>query len=110
MLDQADNSTYAVEIPTRDTKDKVPSRFPSPNRPSMFWGNEHLWANPPYNPADPHNPMMDSKGRVWMTSKIRSNQEPAWCSDPAISTPSGFRGAIAPARRRFTILRPRNSA
>ena len=42
--------------------------------PSLHWGNEHLWANPPYNPADPHNPMMDSKGRVWMTSKIRSNQ------------------------------------
>jgi len=49
----------------------------------MFWGNEHLWANPPYNPADPHNPMLDSKGRVWLTSKIRGNQEPAWCSDPS---------------------------
>ena len=61
--------------------EKVPSRFPAPNRPSLHWGNEHLWANPPYNPADPHNPMLDSKGRVWMTSKIRSNQDPAWCND-----------------------------
>jgi hypothetical protein len=60
----------------------VPSRFPAPNRPSFFWGNEHLWSNPPYDPADPHNPMMDSKGRVWLTSKIRGNQAPAWCSDP----------------------------
>src|SRR5205823_7375681 len=25
------------------------------------------------------NPMLDSKGRVWMTSKIRSNQDPSWC-------------------------------
>jgi hypothetical protein len=83
ILDQADNSQYSIDIPTRDSKDKVPSRFPSPNRPSFFWGNEHLWANPPYNPADPHNPMMDSKGRVWITSKIRGNQEPAWCSDPS---------------------------
>jgi hypothetical protein len=47
----------------------------------MFWGNEHLWANPPYDPADPHNPMMDSKGRVWLTSKLRANNDPAWCSD-----------------------------
>jgi hypothetical protein len=39
--------------------------------------------NPPYNPADPHNPMLDSKGRVWITSKIRPNQDPSWCSDPA---------------------------
>jgi hypothetical protein len=83
MLDQADNSTYSIDIPTRDTKDKVPSRFPAPNRPSFFWGSEHLWSNPPYDPADPHNPMMDSKGRVWLTSKIRGNQEPAWCSDPS---------------------------
>ncbi|HSP66297.1 MAG TPA: carboxypeptidase-like regulatory domain-containing protein [Bryobacteraceae bacterium] len=83
VLDQADNNQFSMDIPTRDSKDKVPSRFPAPNRPSFFWGNEHLWSNPPYNPADPHNPMMDSKGRVWITSKIRGNQEPAWCSDPS---------------------------
>jgi hypothetical protein len=82
ILNQSDNSTYALDIPTREEKDKVPSRFPAPNRPSMFWGNEHLWSNPPYNPADPHNPMIDSKGRVWLTSKIRSNTDPSWCNDP----------------------------
>jgi len=82
ILDQADNSTYSIDIPTREPKDKVPSRFPAPNRPSFFWGNEHLWSNPPYDPADPHNPMIDSKGRVWLTSKIRGNTAPAWCSDP----------------------------
>src|SRR5260370_753688 len=30
----------------------------------------------------PHNPLIDRKGRVWMTSKIRENQDPSWCSDP----------------------------
>jgi len=83
ILNQDDNSTYALDIPEREPKDKVPSRFPSPNRPSLFWGNEHLWSNPPYNPADPHNPMLDSKGRVWMTSKIRGNTDPSWCNDPS---------------------------
>jgi len=82
VMDPRENNTFAMDIPTRDPKEKVPSRFPAPNRPSMFWGNEHLWANPPYNPADPHNPMFDSKGRVWLTSKIRANADPAWCSDP----------------------------
>ena len=81
VLDQADNSQYSIDIPTRESRDKVPSRFPAPNRPSFFWGNEHLWSNPPYDPADPHNPMIDSKGRVWLTSKIRGNQEPTWCND-----------------------------
>ncbi|OFW39312.1 MAG: hypothetical protein A3F70_08025 [Acidobacteria bacterium RIFCSPLOWO2_12_FULL_67_14] len=64
----------------------MPSRFPAPNRPSLHWGNEHLWGNPPYNPADPHNPMMDSQGRVWMTSKIRPNENPRWCADPGLNT------------------------
>jgi hypothetical protein len=81
VLDPNENSTFALDIPTREARDKVPSRFPAPGRPSLHWGNEHLWANPPYNPADPHNPMIDSKGRVWMTAKIRGNPDAAWCSD-----------------------------
>ena len=83
MVDPKEHSTVALDIPTRAPRADVPSRFPKPNRPSLFWGTEHLWANPPYNPADPHNPMIDSKGRVWMTSKIRPNPDPAWCSDPS---------------------------
>jgi hypothetical protein len=81
VLDPKENSTFEMEIPTRAPRADVPSRFPKPNRPSLWWGEQHLWGNPPYNPADPHNPMMDSKGRVWMTSKIRPNQDPAWCKD-----------------------------
>ena len=83
MVDPKEHSTVALDIPTRAPRADVPSRFPKPNRPSLFWGTEHLWGNPPYNPADPHNPMIDSKGRVWMTSKIRPNPDPAWCSDPS---------------------------
>jgi hypothetical protein len=81
VLNPQTNSTEELEIPTRAPRAQINSRFPAPNRPSLFWGNEHHWANPPYNPADPHNPMMDSKGRVWMTSKIRPNGNPPWCAD-----------------------------
>jgi hypothetical protein len=80
VLDPNESKASALDIPTREAKEKVPSRFPAPTRPSLHWGNEHLWANPPYDPADPHNPMLDREGRVWMTSKIRSNQDPSWCS------------------------------
>ncbi|HYR44597.1 MAG TPA: carboxypeptidase-like regulatory domain-containing protein, partial [Terriglobia bacterium] len=83
VMEPKENSTYSVDIPTRAPKETVPSRFPKPAMPSLHWGNEHLWANPPYNPADPHNPMLDSKGRVWTTSKIRPNQDPSWCNDPS---------------------------
>ncbi len=112
VLDTAENSTFTLDIPTREAKDKVPSRFPAPNRPSNFWGMEHLWANPPYDPADPHNPMLDSKGRVWMTSKIRGNQDPPWCSDPSNKFADWFplrnsgrqASFFDPKTRQFTLI------
>jgi hypothetical protein len=78
VLDPADNSTHEITIPTREDPRVVTSRFPPAAMPSNFWGMDHLWG--PENPADPHNPMMDRKGRVWMTSKIR-NEEPSWCRE-----------------------------
>jgi hypothetical protein len=81
VLDQRENQSMSIDIPTREDKSKIGSRFPPPNRPSMFWGEEHLWSGPTYDPADPHNPMIDSKGRVWLTSKIRPNKDPEWCGD-----------------------------
>jgi hypothetical protein len=78
VLDPIENDTYEITIPTREDARQVQSRFPPPAMPSNFWGTKHLWG--PENPSDPHNPMMDRKGRVWMTSKIR-NEEPAWCRE-----------------------------
>jgi hypothetical protein len=78
VLDPIDNDSYELTIPTREDARRVQSRFPPPAMPSNFWGMQHLWG--PENPSDPHNPMMDRKGRVWMTSKIR-NEEPAWCRE-----------------------------
>jgi hypothetical protein len=77
-VDPVENKTYEITIPTRDDPRKVSSRFPPAAMPSNFWGMRHLWGVE--NPADPHNPMMDRKGRVWATSKIREN-EPDWCKE-----------------------------
>lgn len=98
VMDPKENSTYSIEIPTREDRTKVASRFPKPVMPSLHWGNEWLWCNPvpgttsecpnPYNPADPHNPMLDSKGRVWTTSKIRGREEPKWCNDASLGNKS----------------------
>jgi hypothetical protein len=78
VVDPVANDAYELTIPTREDPRVVASRFPPPAMPSNFWGMEHLWGLE--NPADPHNPMMDRKGRVWMTSKIR-NEQPAWCRE-----------------------------
>jgi hypothetical protein len=76
VLDPVDNDSYEIIIPTREDARVVATRFPEPAMPSNFWGYEHLWG--PEHPSDPHNPMLDRKGRVWLTTKIR-NDQPAWC-------------------------------
>jgi hypothetical protein len=83
ILDPKTSETSEIEIPTREPRASVPSRFPAPNPPSLWWGSERLWNTPAYNTSDPHNPMLDNKGRVWLTSKIRGNTLPSWCSDAA---------------------------
>ena len=45
--------------------------------PSVFYGDEPLWQRP----ADPHNPMFDELGRVWMTTKVRGDIVPEWCQE-----------------------------
>ena len=44
--------------------------------PSLYWGNDE--------PAglisrSAHNPMMDGKGRLWITQSVRPNDVPDWC-------------------------------
>jgi hypothetical protein len=112
ILDPKKNTSEELEIPTRAPRETVPSRFPKPDRPSLWWGDRHLWANPPYNPADPHNPMIDSAGRVWMTSKIRPNQDPPWCNDAKSAYSDWYPLRISarqasfydPKTRQFTLI------
>jgi hypothetical protein len=75
------NSARMITIPVRDNPDNpARSRFATEfPEPSLFWGDEALWTAP----ADPHNPMMDGEGRVWMTSKVRGSIAPAWCQEGA---------------------------
>ncbi len=107
ILNPKENSTVALDIPTRDAKANVPSRFPAPIIPSLHWGTEHLWGNPPYNPADPHNPMIDSKGRVWTTSKIRGNAQPGWCNTAALGNPSAEWFPLTNSGRQASYYDPR---
>ena len=78
-LDPQTNSWRALEIPVLDLTEnpaqtRFAQRFPVP---SPFYGDEALWTAP----ADPHNPMVDQKGRIWMTTKVRGNTLPEWCQE-----------------------------
>ena len=78
-LDPSTNAWRTIEIPVLDlTENQAETRFAQRfAEPSPFYGDEALWQAP----ADPHNPMFDDKGRVWMTTKVRGNDLPEWCQE-----------------------------
>ena len=87
VVDPNDNSAVEIKIPVRpEDQDSVESRFPQMQvNPSYYWGEQLLWGrggpDGHENASDPHNPMMDAKGRVWMTSKVRNRPNPGWCQE-----------------------------
>ena len=87
VVDPIANTAVELTIPVRpDDPDNVPSRFPQTQlQPSYYWGDQLLWGlggpDGHENSADPHNPMMDQKGRVWMTSTVRARANSDWCRE-----------------------------
>ena len=67
-----------ARVPVRRGRDGYVGR--SDAVPSLYWGNE---PGPPTGEGGSgHNPMMDDKGRVWLTQSIRPGREtPDWCRD-----------------------------
>jgi hypothetical protein len=78
ILDPVTHVATNLKIPLlADPATVRPMIPPSMPVPSRFYGEELIWDDP----ANPHNPMMDQKGRVWMTSAIRGRQNPEWCQE-----------------------------
>ena len=79
-VDPRTNEAREVVLPVRDTPGEGDFRsyIDQENlEPSIYWGDELVWNNP----GNPHNPMMDGEGRVWMTHQIRGPGNPAWCRE-----------------------------
>ncbi len=79
MVDPNTSQTNEIKVPTRvDPKTIQPYRmslevgFPSP-----FFGETPIWTDN----TSVHNPMMDERGRVWMTSAIRLKANPDFCKE-----------------------------
>jgi len=81
-LDPLENRAWEIPIPTRDDPKTMRSRFPQEQQqPSLHWGDEIVHSGV----ADPHNPMMDSKGRLWTTSTVRQGTPLTFCTDGTLS-------------------------
>ena len=93
VTDTARHASRELAIPLREPRENVPSMFPTAPgfEPSPYWGDEIIFDAP----ANPHNPMMDARGRVWMTSTIRRRDNPDWCTE----------GSAHPSARYFPVPR-----
>ena len=76
IVDPIAHTEEKVKVPLKVDSEPVPSMFTQAGfRPYRYFGEEPVWDNP----ANPHNPMMDDAGRVWLTTRVRENANPDWC-------------------------------
>ena len=76
ILDPVTNTATRTRIPVIDPE-TPPGKPQSMPRPSPYWGDELYW----YDPAITNHAAMDSRGRVWMSSRFRKPEDqPDFCA------------------------------
>jgi hypothetical protein len=99
-LDPVKHAASKVQLTVRDQN--TPRTSANMPQPSPYWNDEVLWTSR----NNVHNPMFDEKGRVWITSAVRPNQNPAFCREGS-THPSAKAYPIANAGRHLAIYDPK---
>jgi hypothetical protein len=73
ILDPVRHTATEVKHPVRDPQ--TPSSKDNPMAPSPIWGADPIWDSQ----TSTHNPMMDEKGRIWITARVRPPANPDFC-------------------------------
>lgn len=76
VLDPIKHDTTRVPLTVRDP-DTEPATGPHMPQPSPYWGDEPIWNSK----TNVHNPMLDEKGRVWITATVRPPENPDFCKE-----------------------------
>jgi len=76
VLNPLTNDTSRVPLTVRDPATK-PASGPEMPQPSPYWGDEPIWNSK----TNVHNPMLDDKGRVWITATVRPPENPDFCKE-----------------------------
>ena len=75
VLDPKTGQISQIPLTVRDAN--TPPTTPKMPAPSPYWGEEVIWTSK----NNVHNPMLDEKGRLWLTSAVRGPENPAWCKE-----------------------------
>ena len=100
VLDPVRHQSSKVPLTVRD--ESTPRTSANVPQPSVYWGSEAIWTSR----NNVHNPMFDEKGRIWLTSAVRPNQNPAFCREGS-QHPSAKAYPIANAGRHLAIYDPK---
>jgi hypothetical protein len=75
VVDPVRNTKSQIALTVRDPE--TPRTSPKMPAPSPYWGSEVIWTSR----NNVHNPMLDERGRVWLTSAVRQFDNPAFCKE-----------------------------
>ena len=102
VLDPVGNTKSQIKIPVRDSE--TPIVAPQDGfESSPYWGEEPIWNSK----ANAHNPMFDQQGRIWLTSRVRPNDNPAFCKQGS-NHPSAKLFPVESASRHLAMYDPRS--
>ncbi len=99
VLDPRTHTATTVKHPVRDPK--TPSSKQNVMAPSPYWGEEAIWDSQ----TSIHNQMMDEKGRVWSTARVRAPANPDICKQGS-EHPSAKAFPIQSANRHLSMYDP----
>jgi len=88
-----------IKHPVRDPN--TPTSKTAAMEPSPYWGAEPIWDSQ----TTTHNPMMDEKGRVWFTARVRPPANPDFCKEGS-SHPSAQVFPLKEAGRHLSVYDP----
>jgi len=89
VLDPIKNTISRIPLTVRDAN--TPPTSPKMPAASPYWGEEAIWTSK----NNVHNPMLDEKGRLWLTSAVRGPENPAFCKE----------GSTHPSAKAFPLQR-----
>ncbi len=99
VLNPVTHAASQVPLTVRDPN--TPATNAAMPEPSPYWGDEAIWTSK----NNVHNPMIDHRGRLWLTSTIRPNANPAECKEGS-SHPSAKLFPVANAGRHLAMYDP----
>ena len=100
VLNPTTNAASQVPLTVRDPNTRSASAPVMPE-PSPYWGDEPIWSSK----NNVHNPMLDERGRVWLTSTVRPPENPGFCREGS-DHPSAKLFPTDQARRHLALYDP----